>query len=275
MLFIVVAYVLLNLLVDVLYAVLDPRIRHSRPVSDCHQLHRRRDDRRSRLVATTSTTSWPATRRLPCGSCPCRPSPPWCRRGAGRCGADSGRSSGSASPGSSRSARPGCSPPFCRSRIRRSDFTALAQGPSWDHLMGTDDLGRDVFAAGRLRAPGSRWPSASSRSCSASFVGGLFGLLAGYFRRRTESRDHDGRRRHAGVPGPRAAAVADRRSSARTCATSCSAIGDPDRADLHPPRPGQHARRSPSASSCWRPAPPAPATAASCSARCCPTWSCR
>ncbi|MEX2626266.1 MAG: ABC transporter permease [Ilumatobacteraceae bacterium] len=69
---------------------------------------------------------------------------------------------------------------------RESDFTALAEGPSWRYWMGTDDLGRDIF---------SRVVHGTRVSITVGvfavliglIIGGLLGLIAGYYRRRTES----------------------------------------------------------------------------------------
>lgn len=67
-----------------------------------------------------------------------------------------------------------------------SDFTALAEGPSWRYWMGTDALGRDIF---------SRVVHGTRVSITVGLfavliglvVGGMLGLIAGYYRRRTES----------------------------------------------------------------------------------------
>ncbi|MCZ7526290.1 MAG: ABC transporter permease [Acidimicrobiia bacterium] len=68
----------------------------------------------------------------------------------------------------------------------RSDFTALARGPSADHLLGTDALGRDLLA----RIVWGTRVSLAVGLCSVAIgfvAGGALGLVAGYFRRRTES----------------------------------------------------------------------------------------
>lgn len=69
---------------------------------------------------------------------------------------------------------------------RESDFTALAEGPSWRYWMGTDALGRDIF---------SRVVHGTRVSITVGLfavliglvVGGMLGLIAGYYRRRAES----------------------------------------------------------------------------------------
>ena len=55
------------------------------------------------------------------------------------------------------------------------------QGPSWDHLMGTDQLGRDMFA--RMLAGGQVSIAVGLTAMSlAIFLGSLVGILARYFR---------------------------------------------------------------------------------------------
>lgn len=69
---------------------------------------------------------------------------------------------------------------------QESDFTALAEGPSWRYWMGTDALGRDIF---------SRVVHGTRVSITVGLfavligliVGGMLGLIAGYYRRRTET----------------------------------------------------------------------------------------
>lgn len=58
---------------------------------------------------------------------------------------------------------------------------ALGQGPSWHHLFGTDELGRDVFS--RV-VYGSRvtLPIGLLLVCLSATVGGTIGAVAGYFR---------------------------------------------------------------------------------------------
>jgi len=55
-----------------------------------------------------------------------------------------------------------------------------AQGPSWDHWFGTDDLGRDLFVRAMR---GGRYSISISviTGLIAAAVGGLLGALAGYF----------------------------------------------------------------------------------------------
>ena len=67
-----------------------------------------------------------------------------------------------------------------------NDFSAIAEGPSGEHWLGTDALGRDLFS--RI-AHGTRVSLAVGTFAMAIglFVGGALGLLAGYFRRRVES----------------------------------------------------------------------------------------
>ena len=58
---------------------------------------------------------------------------------------------------------------------------AAAQGPSWHHLFGTDELGRDVFS--RVIS-GSRvsLPIAVTLVALAATIGSIVGAIAGYFR---------------------------------------------------------------------------------------------
>ncbi len=67
-----------------------------------------------------------------------------------------------------------------------SDFTALAEGPSWRYWMGTDALGRDIFS--RV-VHGTRVSITVGLFAVAIglLVGGMLGLIAGYYRRRTEA----------------------------------------------------------------------------------------
>ncbi|HEX9328121.1 MAG TPA: ABC transporter permease [Reyranella sp.] len=55
-----------------------------------------------------------------------------------------------------------------------NDFTAMMQAPSWEHLLGTDQLGRDIFS--RL-VFGAR--TALLVGFSAAIVGGIIGLVLG------------------------------------------------------------------------------------------------
>lgn len=55
-----------------------------------------------------------------------------------------------------------------------NDFTAMMQAPSWEHVLGTDQLGRDIFS--RL-VFGAR--TALLVGFSAAIVGGLIGLVLG------------------------------------------------------------------------------------------------
>jgi peptide/nickel transport system permease protein len=55
-----------------------------------------------------------------------------------------------------------------------NDFTAMMQAPSWEHLLGTDQLGRDIFS--RL-VFGAR--TALLVGFSSAVVGGIIGLVLG------------------------------------------------------------------------------------------------
>ena len=110
-------------------------------------------------------------------------------------------------------------------------------------------------------------------------VGGFLGLVAGFFRGRIDG--VISRSSTSSSPSPS--------SCWRCCWSPCWRAGRPRRQHpthrswsswpsgivaiplLGPHHPGQHARRGPSASSCWRPGPWAPRAGASCSATCCPT----
>jgi len=67
-----------------------------------------------------------------------------------------------------------------------SDYTALAQGPSGRFWMGTDALGRDIFARVVWGTRVSLAVGLFSVAIGFS-IGGMLGLLAGYFRRRVEA----------------------------------------------------------------------------------------
>ena len=106
-----------------------------------------------------------------------------------------------------------------------SDYTALAAGPVGRRTGSAPTPSGATSSPGSCGARACRSRSACSPWRSGCASAGLLGLLAGYFRRRTEAVIMTVRRRHARLPGAGAAAVADRRSSARPCATSCIAIG--------------------------------------------------
>ncbi|MDZ7678517.1 MAG: ABC transporter permease [Acidimicrobiales bacterium] len=66
-----------------------------------------------------------------------------------------------------------------------SDFTVLAQPPSLDHPLGTDEVGRDILSRSVFGARVSLVVGISSVLLGL-VIGGLFGLGAGYLRGRTE-----------------------------------------------------------------------------------------
>lgn len=62
----------------------------------------------------------------------------------------------------------------------RADFTAMTQGPSLGHLLGTDDIGRDIFSRVVWASRYSLLPAATS-VVVAVLLGVSIGVLAGYF----------------------------------------------------------------------------------------------
>ena len=68
----------------------------------------------------------------------------------------------------------------------RSDFTRIAAAPSWSHLLGTDEVGRDILSRAVYGARVSLLVGVVS-VLLGMFVGGLLGLLAGYLKGRVEA----------------------------------------------------------------------------------------
>jgi peptide/nickel transport system permease protein len=68
----------------------------------------------------------------------------------------------------------------------RSDFAAIAQPPSWEHWMGTDEVGRDILSRVVYGARVSLLVGVVS-VLLGMFVGGLLGLSAGYIKGRVEA----------------------------------------------------------------------------------------
>ena len=66
------------------------------------------------------------------------------------------------------------------------DISATAQGPSLHHLLGTDELGRDIFSRLIYGARTSLIVGLFSVVVGVA-VGGLLGVLAGYFRGRADA----------------------------------------------------------------------------------------
>lgn len=66
-----------------------------------------------------------------------------------------------------------------------ADFTAIGRGPSSNHLLGTDEIGRDILSRVIFGARISLLVGVVS-VILGMFVGGLLGLLAGYLRGWTE-----------------------------------------------------------------------------------------
>lgn len=67
-----------------------------------------------------------------------------------------------------------------------TDFAAIRQGPSWEHLLGTDDLGRDILVRVLI---GGRVSLAVALGSQILAVGSatVLGLLAGYTHRRADT----------------------------------------------------------------------------------------
>jgi peptide/nickel transport system permease protein len=66
------------------------------------------------------------------------------------------------------------------------DISATAQGPSLHHLLGTDELGRDIFSRLIYGARTSLIVGVFSVVVGVA-IGGLLGVLAGYFRGRADA----------------------------------------------------------------------------------------
>src|SRR5688572_26315205 len=66
-----------------------------------------------------------------------------------------------------------------------TDFDNLASGPSSEHWLGTDAIGRDIFSRVIHGARVSLVVGALSVAIALA-VGGTLGLMAGYFRRRVD-----------------------------------------------------------------------------------------
>jgi peptide/nickel transport system permease protein len=68
----------------------------------------------------------------------------------------------------------------------RSDFTAIAQGPSLDHWLGTDEVGRDILTRAIFGARVSLMIGIAS-VVLGMVVGGALGLFAGFLKGRVEA----------------------------------------------------------------------------------------
>ncbi len=62
---------------------------------------------------------------------------------------------------------------------QQQDYSAIAQGPSLQHLFGTDNMGRDIFSR---CVYGARWSLPLGLLCvvAGMALGGTFGVVAGY-----------------------------------------------------------------------------------------------
>lgn len=67
-----------------------------------------------------------------------------------------------------------------------TDFAAIRQGPSWEHLLGTDDLGRDILERVLVGGRVSLVVAVGSQILAVGFAT-VLGLLAGYTHRRTDT----------------------------------------------------------------------------------------
>ncbi|MEX2627506.1 MAG: ABC transporter permease [Ilumatobacteraceae bacterium] len=67
----------------------------------------------------------------------------------------------------------------------RSDFSRLAEGPSWTHLLGTDEVGRDILSRVIYGARISLLIGIVS-VILGMVVGGMLGMIAGYVKGRVE-----------------------------------------------------------------------------------------
>lgn len=62
---------------------------------------------------------------------------------------------------------------------QEQDYTAVAQGPSFEHIFGTDNMGRDIFSR---CVYGARWSLPLGLLCVVAglALGGTFGVVAGF-----------------------------------------------------------------------------------------------
>lgn len=67
-----------------------------------------------------------------------------------------------------------------------ADFAAIRQGPSWDHLLGTDELGRDILIRVLIGGRVSLAVAIGSQLLAIA-VATVLGLIAGYTHRRSDT----------------------------------------------------------------------------------------
>ena len=286
----VAVFVLSNLVVDLLYAWLDPRIRyrvrrprHGRPPS-AHRPDRRcrADDavelKRSPLAAPRCSFC----RREPLGTFGLRD-----RAGHAR---STGLSAELIAPYSPTA----------------NDFAAMTEAPSWAHLLGTDQFGRDllsriVFGArtalivGLRRRPSSAASSAWCWASASAYFGGWFDLIFQRVLRRADGlpADHHGagrggdlrhrraqrhrRHHHPADPALRARRALERAGDPRGALCRCRARLRLQPRAHHPAPHGaqrdgavpDHADRRSSARRSW-PRRRCPISASACRSRCRP-----
>ena len=132
--------------------------------------------------------------------------------------------------------------PFVRSYSKI--YPAFKQPPSTEHWFGTDKIGHDIFARCIYGARLSLAIAGSSIVLGLLF-GGIFGLIAGYYRRKADTRHLDRRRHHARLPGRSSWLCRSPAFLGASARERDPGPGHPVDPAAHPHRAGQHARVRP------------------------------